>query len=113
MYRRLPTFDVSLAFFEKENAANFQDAVELLRVLSFFHFEYIPVEIFTRGVKNQRGALATGLSNTIGQRLLNAVLKRVEPPRLLPRCLRDERGKLDAFRVNRIIVDLRSLSLVS
>ncbi|KAH8646248.1 hypothetical protein BX600DRAFT_444054 [Xylariales sp. PMI_506] len=104
------TFDLSLSILSKRQAESRRDASELLRILSFYHFDNIPVEIFHRALKNQFESKEKAPFFT---RLLNGVFTRLEPPRALPSFLRDADRHLDKYRINHAISELRSLSLVS
>lgn len=109
------TFDISYKFLLARRTEESLDALDLLKVLSFFHFERIPRELFSRAVANRLRAQKTSKSSsrTIIDGLKNSLLRRAQPPRPLPRFIRDEQEKHNTFRVRKAIAELRSLSLVS
>lgn len=110
------TFEVSRKFLLKKQTIKSRDAVALLNIVSFYHFEKIPVEIFTRGVFNRQKAAQSAKSaanSSFGARLQKAIESRLDPPKMLPRFLKDNSSQLDKYRVTRAISELQSLSLIS
>ncbi|KAI0401354.1 hypothetical protein F4802DRAFT_428819 [Xylaria palmicola] len=107
------TFDMSLKFLLREKSAKTQDASDLLKIVSFYHFEHIPVEIFTRAVYNRAKATEPTFNEPFQSRILRAITDRLEPPRMFPRFLKDRHDQLDKYRVTWAISELQSLSLIS
>lgn len=107
------TFDVSLNMLMSTPRLRRQDASDLLNIICFFHFEHIPVELFARAVTNRVRVLETTVSTSPASEFVNSMLKRLEPPKLLPRFLQADHGKLDKYRINWAIGELQSLSLIS
>ncbi|KAF2100842.1 hypothetical protein NA57DRAFT_36754 [Rhizodiscina lignyota] len=107
------TFDVSMEFLSKKRTVTSQDASELLKIVGFYHFERIPVDIFTRAVVNRENSKQSTSRLSITSRLLGAIIGRFEPPKTLPGFLKDTDGRLNKFRVNRAIRELHSLSLIT
>lgn len=107
------TFDISHQVLLAKRTEPNLDALDLLKVVSFFHFERIPLEIFSRAVANRSKTRTSSSSRTLVDRLKDGLLRRVQAPRPLPRFLRDDCGKLEKFRINRAVAELKSLSLVS
>jgi tetratricopeptide (TPR) repeat protein len=107
------TFDVSLKFLLRTKSAKTQDASDLLKIISFYHFEHIPVEIFTRAVFNRIKATRPSSNDSFQSRMLKAITDRLEPPRMFPRFLKDRHDQLDKYRVTWAISELQSLSLIS
>ncbi|KAH9902061.1 hypothetical protein F4778DRAFT_736093 [Xylariomycetidae sp. FL2044] len=107
------TFDVSLKFLQRKRTIKTQDASDLLRIISFYHFEHIPIEIFTRAVHNRKMNTDSKISASIGARLTKAVINRLEPPKMLPGLLKDAPDQLDKYRVTWAVSELQSLSLIS
>ncbi|KAF2177493.1 hypothetical protein K469DRAFT_742537 [Zopfia rhizophila CBS 207.26] len=107
------TFDISLEFLLKRQTVKSQDASELLKIICFYHFERIPVEIFTRAVINRRRVTDNAPCGSFASRLLKAIVKRLEPPKMLPRFLKDDHHQLDHYRVKWAVSELQSLSLIS
>ncbi|KAI1382088.1 hypothetical protein F4677DRAFT_14843 [Hypoxylon crocopeplum] len=107
------TFDVSLEFLLRKKSTKSRDASELLKIVSFYHFEHIPVEIFTRAVLNRRKSTRYGTDNPLKSRVLRHLIARLEPPKILPDFLRNDGDELDKYRVTWAISELQSLSLIS
>ncbi|KAI1179614.1 hypothetical protein F4777DRAFT_438505 [Nemania sp. FL0916] len=107
------TFDVSLKFLLREKSARTDDASDLLKIISFYHFEHIPVDIFTRAVFNRSNSTKPVINEPFQLRMLRAVTDRLEPPRMFPRFLKDQHDQLDKYRVTWAISELQSLSLIS
>lgn len=107
------TFEVSRKFLLKKRTTRSQDAIDLLNIVSFYHFEKIPVEIFTRAVFNRQKATRPAENTSLSLRLQKAVESRLEPPKMLPRFLKDEVSQLDKYRVTWAVSELQSLSLIS
>ncbi|RYC61350.1 hypothetical protein CHU98_g4859 [Xylaria longipes] len=107
------TFDVSLKFLLRERSIRAQDASDLLKIISFYHFEHIPIEIFIRAVLNRAKATRPVPNEPFNSRILRAIADRLEPPRIFPRFLKDQYDQLDKYRVTFAISELQSLSLIS
>ncbi|KAK1833525.1 hypothetical protein QBC39DRAFT_302939 [Podospora conica] len=106
------TFDISLGVLLKDARVASRDAAELLKIMAFFHFELIPLEMFSRAVTNQEKALNLATTASWQSRLLSRIRSRLEPPVLVPGFLKGERGHLDKYRINWAIAELQSLSLI-
>jgi tetratricopeptide (TPR) repeat protein len=107
------SFDVSGNFLFNKQTMRSQDASEILNIICFYHFESIPVEIFTRAVANRRRATDKSTLGSFGPRLRAAFEQRLEPPRVLPGFLKGSGDRLDKYRVTWAISELQSLSLIS
>ncbi|KAG9240336.1 tetratricopeptide repeat domain protein [Calycina marina] len=105
-------FDFSMNYLQAKRTIVSQDAVELLNMIAFYHFEHIRVDIFTRAVGNRRRALATA-KKFITSRLLGTIITRLQPPPTLPQFLRQDLETLNPYRVRRALHELYSLSLIS
>lgn len=106
-------FDFSLIYLQAKSTLVSQDAIELLNIVGFYHFEHIRVDIFTRAVENKYRALATSTNKSISSRLLGAIVTRLQPPPILPQFLRQGLETLHPYRVRRALHELYSLSLIS
>lgn len=89
------SFDVSLVILEKRSAIMYQDALDLLKIISFYHFEHIPKGLFTRAIDARAREITSPKTLSFIGRLARNLLKRLEPPRLLPRFLQLEDGRFD------------------
>ncbi len=104
------TFDVSLGFLHRTRGIKGQDASDLLKIMSFYHFDNIPIEIFSRAVASRASVGLSTASQSFSSRLLASLVSRLEPPELLPNFLK---GDIDKYRVNWAIAELTSLSLIT
>ncbi|KAK9788188.1 putative NB-ARC domain-containing protein [Seiridium cardinale] len=91
------TFDVSLDFLLKKKSTKSRDAAELLKMVSFYHFERIPVEIFSRAVINRQKVTERPAEHSLQSRILAEVATRLEPPRMLPTFLKESGEQLDSY----------------
>lgn len=107
------TFELSLNHLQVKVTTASQDATELLKVLGFYHFEHIRVDIFIRAAANRRSSFDLPAAKPALPRLQEAIMKRLQPPCLLPRFLKEDTDSLHPFRVTRAISELQSLSLIS
>lgn len=107
------TFDISREFLLKKQTRRCRDALEVLKMICFYHTDSIPVEIFTRAVTKRRKSLGPSSDEPRASRLKNAIISRFDPPKALPRFLKDETEQLDKYRVMWAISELQSLSLIS
>ncbi|KAI9650183.1 hypothetical protein NHQ30_000196 [Ciborinia camelliae] len=107
------TFDVSFKSLLRNRTQETQDASDLLRISSFYHFERIPVEIFTRGILNRRKIIETPHTKTLGSRFLRSIQARLEPPKALPSFLKDGNNQLNVYRINWAVSELQSHSLIT
>ncbi|KIW00619.1 hypothetical protein, variant [Verruconis gallopava] len=104
------TFELSRKHFENKNSIAKQDAVEMLNMAAFFHFQRIPVAIFVRAIKNRR-KVETGHEQTLFQRLQASISKRLKPREELPNfVLRQEVDKYDVWHA---VTELRTSCLVN
>ncbi|KAK1753583.1 hypothetical protein QBC47DRAFT_453421 [Echria macrotheca] len=103
------TFDVSLSHLMKQVTLESQDAAELLKIIAFFHFERIPLEIFYRAAASREREKA---SRPKHRTLLQLLFERLEPPRPLPAFLKGTGGGIEKHRVNFAIAELQSLSFI-
>lgn len=106
------SFDVSLNILLNRPNTRRQDASDLLKLICFFHFEHIPLELFSRAVTNRIRSVEASASTSFSDKIRNQVMHRFEPPKLLPNFLRAENGKLDKYRINWAVGELQSLSLI-
>jgi tetratricopeptide (TPR) repeat protein len=107
------SFDFSIMYLERKDTVVSQDAMELLNVIGFYHFEHIRVDIFTRAIENRCRAHMLPTNKNFSTTIRDAVVSRLDPPPALPRFLRHETEGLDPYRVRRALHELYSLSLIS
>ncbi|TVY40129.1 Nephrocystin [Lachnellula subtilissima] len=106
-------FDFSIGYLEGKNTTVSQDAIELLNIVGFYHFEHIPVGLFTRAVENRIKRFTNSTNQPVSSRLLDAILIRLQPPPTLPKFLRQDREILHPYRARRALHELYSLSLIT
>jgi tetratricopeptide (TPR) repeat protein len=104
-------FDVSFDYLQKTETVRSRDAIELLRVSAFYHFEKIPEAIFTRAVTNRRKISGESPDNAILSWL--QYFKALEPLKRLPQLLMETGDSLSESRVTWALDELQSLSLIS
>ena len=105
------SFDFSITYLEGKNTVVSQDAVEILNVVGYYHFENIRVDIFTRAFENRLKALPA--NRDLSTTFRDALISGLEPPATLPRFLKHGIEGLDPYRVRRALYELYSLSLIS
>lgn len=106
-------FDFSMNYLQAKSTVVSQDAVEVLNIVGFYHFEHIRVDIFTRATENRFIALTSSANGSISARLLGAITTRLQPPPTLPQFLRQGQETLHPYRVRQALHELYSLSLIS
>ncbi|KAH6851250.1 hypothetical protein B0I37DRAFT_131949 [Chaetomium sp. MPI-CAGE-AT-0009] len=106
------TFDVSLGVLEKHESVESQDATELLKIMAFFNFEFIPLDVFTRAVSNRDNDPSSKNSASWASSLANGLLRRLEPPTPLPGFLKAKDREVGTQRLKFALAELQSLSFV-
>lgn len=106
-------FDFSFAYLQAKNTTMSQDAVDLLNIVGFYHFEHIRVDIFTRAIENRRKSVSISAAKSTRTRLLNAFITRFHPPTLLPHFLKGDPELLHPYRVREALHELYALSLIN
>ena len=107
------TWEHSLDSLQLRQSEAGSDAIQLLSIVAFFHFEHIRVDIFTRALANRTQAIQIPRNRSMTGRLLNALHSRIQPPPMLPDFLRQEPSTADPYRIRRALHALTSFSLVS
>ncbi|KAK0643989.1 hypothetical protein B0T16DRAFT_392425 [Cercophora newfieldiana] len=103
-------FNVSLGHMKKKVSRESRDAADLLKIIAFYHFERIPLAIFHRAASTREKAITEAHSR---QGWMVGLLRRLEPPLLLPAFLKEEvKGRFDKHRINYAVAELQSLSFV-
>lgn len=107
------TWEHSINSLELRGTQASLDAVQLLSIVGFFHFENIRVDIFIRALNNRLGSLRAADDGPFSYRILRSLLARMQPPPILPGFLRGSRADLDPSRIRQALHVLRSFSLIS
>jgi tetratricopeptide (TPR) repeat protein len=107
------TFDFSLSSLQMRNTIPSQDALEILNIVAFYHFDNIRVDIFTRAIENSMKTAEQHGDMSIVARTAARLGKILQPPPILPRFLRDHPARLDKFRTRRALYELYKLSFIT
>lgn len=107
------SFDASYKILLRRPTVRHEDALDLLRLCSFLHFENVPVEMLWRAIENRVHDLKQPSKMSRMQSFVCALTSRLEPPKLLPSFLRGELRSSDRYRINWAISDLRNVSLIT
>ena len=105
------TYEHSLDSLQSRKSEAGLDAIQLLSIVAFFHFEHIRVDIFTRALCNTVGSSALNRRTSFKERIANCVRIRLQPPPTLPDFLRH--SCTDSYRIRRALHELSSFSLIS
>jgi tetratricopeptide (TPR) repeat protein len=96
-------FDLSFEYLDKKKTIPSQDAIDILNIISFFHFDNIRIEIFESAMRNRRAAQAP-----------SSWLSRLQAPRLFPHFLKRISEDTDShYYVREVLRELYRLSLIS
>ena len=107
------TWEHSIDSLELRGSEASLDAVQMLSIVGFFHFENIRVDIFTRALKNRLGAAGVADDGSFIGKMLRGVIARVQPLPILPNFLRGYHAEHDPSRIRHALHVLRSFSLIS
>ncbi|KAL4755727.1 uncharacterized protein BDW70DRAFT_49280 [Aspergillus foveolatus] len=99
-------FDLSFGYLERKQTTESRDAIEILNIVSFYHFRNIRVDIFEKALKNQQ-------TFTTMSTLREALAKRLKPPRLLPNFLRRSDADTEPIYVKAVLRELYICSLIN
>ena len=104
-------FDISHRWLDSQESRVSLDAVELLNIVAFYHFEHIRIDVFTRAkdFRLQYSQAARGPS--FFTRLSEFVVLRMSPPRALPGFLK-QGSSLGPWRIREALARLSSLSMI-
>lgn len=103
-------FDVSLEYLGRIDQEDCMDALDLLKIIGFYHFEYIPIEIFYRAMRNTQEAQ---FDSDQHMSFSKYAMKRVQPPPALPQFIRQDGQIKNEFRINAAIRMLCSVSFAA
>ena len=107
------TWEHSIESLERRGTEESRDAVQLLSIVGFFHFEDIRVDIFTRALKNKSRESSPEFQASFVGMLLRGLIARMEAPPILPEFLRASSRDLDPSRIRHALHSLHSFSLIS
>ncbi|KAJ6095744.1 hypothetical protein N7486_006490 [Penicillium sp. IBT 16267x] len=106
-------FDAHFNNVMSSKAVPSQDAVEILNIISFFHFDHIRVDIFERAMALEQNKFRQCQATSLKARLMNALITRFRPPRVLPRILRQSADDMHPLCIKEALRKLYTLSLIS
>lgn len=106
-------FDFSFQNIASSNTTTSQDAVEILNIVSFYHFDHIRVDIFERGMTLERNHLQQSSVASLRAKCLNALLSRLRPPRALPRVLKQSPDDMHPLCIREALRELYASSLIT
>lgn len=89
------------------------DAIQMLSIVGFFHFENIRIDIFTRALKNKLEVMKSADDGSVIGRMLRVLVARMQPLPILPEFIRGHYAEYDPSRIRRALNILRSFSLIS
>ncbi|KAK5409868.1 hypothetical protein LTR06_006334 [Exophiala xenobiotica] len=104
-------FDISHRWLESQESTAARDALELLNVVAFYHFEHIRLDVFTKAKDSRHESSNRDGAKSLFTRLSESVVLRMSPPRALPRFLKD-RPSSGPWRVREALAQLSSLSMI-
>ena len=104
-------WEQSMRSLKRRGRESSNDAVQLLNIVSCFHFEHIRVDIFLRALSNKVKDTKDS-ERSLSAKLRRAITRRLSPPPILPEFLRQEHSSVDHFRVKRALHELESFSII-
>ncbi|KAF8860797.1 hypothetical protein BDZ45DRAFT_740937 [Acephala macrosclerotiorum] len=104
------SFDVSFEHLETTDREDCRDAIDLLKIISFYHFDHIPIQIFYRALRNRQDAESEIDDLTL---FAKETVKRLQPPPALPPFIRQDGQTKTEFRIDAAIKTLCSISFTS
>ncbi|CDM32509.1 unnamed protein product [Penicillium roqueforti FM164] len=106
-------FDFSFQHIVSNNTIPSQDTVEILNIVSFYHFDNIRVNIFERGMSLKRSQLRQYLTRPLREGFVQAIISRFRPPRALPRILKQSADDMHPLYIREALRELYSSSLIT
>lgn len=106
-------FDASFNNVISSKAIPSQDAVEILNIISFFHFDHIRVDIFERAMALEKNDFRQCQATSLKEKFMNTIISRLRPPRPLPRILRQNADDMHPLCIRKALRKLYTLSLIS
>ena len=107
------TWEHSISSLELRGTETNLDAIQILSMVGFFHFDNIRVDIFTRALKNEFSATKATGNHSLTERIISGLISRMQPLPTLPSFLHGPYKDFDPSRVRHALHVLRSFSLIS
>jgi tetratricopeptide (TPR) repeat protein len=106
-------FDFSLTCLESKDTVASRDAVELLNIVGFYHFEHIRIDILTRARESRLRSHTATANKSFSSKLIDSIIKRLQPHPALPQFLRRDLDGSYPYRIRQALHELYALSLIS
>lgn len=106
-------FDFSFQKVINKNTLASQDAVELLNIISFYHFDSIPVDIFERAMQLEREKIQNYSETSLRARLSRAIQRRLTQPEALPRILKQRANDMHPLAIREALRELSAIFFIS
>ncbi len=104
-------FDISHRWLNNQKSRVSRDALELLNIVAFYHFEHVRIDIFTRAKTFRLQHLQAGHGTTFFAKVSEFVALRMSPPRALPAFLKQGHS-CSPWRIREALARLGSLSMI-
>ncbi|OQD66263.1 hypothetical protein PENDEC_c060G02266 [Penicillium decumbens] len=106
-------FDFSFQKIAIQKTVPSYDAIEILNVVGFYHFDSIPVDIFERGMNLEREQLRQLSVVSLRAQFVNAFVGRLRQPRALPRLLKQSIDGMHPLCIREALRELYASSLIT
>lgn len=103
-------FDISHRWLENEISQTSRDALEILNIVAFYHFEHIHIDTFIRAKKFRLQPATANSRLSFLERASEVIVQRLDAPRALPKFMKPATA-LKVYRVREALVMLSSLSM--
>lgn len=107
-------FDVSAKWLQEKPSVENHDALQILSLLAFYHYERVAISIFDRAIQNLSSSHSARLhpKDNVVARLLSLMKQRTIPPRALPDFMKLKDVESQKWRLKEATARLNSLSLI-
>ena len=107
------TWEHSLDILQSRQGQAGEDAIDILSIVAFFHFEHIRVDIFSRALANRKKLTGVYESPSLTCRITQSLMARLQPPPILPKFLRALQDNCGSYRIRRALHELSTFSLIT
>ena len=107
------TWEHSLDILRLRRGQAGEDAISILSIVAFFHFEHIRVDILSRALANRKRFHSPEQRKSSSVRLIQSLKLRLLPPPVLPNFLRTLDDESGVHRIRRALHELSSFSLIT
>ncbi|CAG8225668.1 unnamed protein product [Penicillium nalgiovense] len=106
-------FDFSFQNIVSSNTTPSQDAVEILNIVRFYHFDNIRVDISESGMGLERSQLRQSRTRSLRAGFVQTIVSRFKPPRALPRILKQSADDMHPLCIREALRELYASSLIT